>query len=178
MLPRAVLLSNVFHPQKPTQLLPRPWFSSCSAAVRRIFTREVQRALDQFTANAGRAGRLRGEFVDAGDESVLQRQAAAVVGVRRALAVIQQLTADNVNQQQGYRMLAELTERRIALMDRAVELRRSGRSRREDQIAIARQITPLVDESDEIIRSMARPERRIVLAGESPVRVSAGAPGS
>src|SRR5262252_8864622 len=29
-----------------------------------------------------------------------------------------------------------------------------------------------------IMADMARPERRIVLAGESPVRVSAGAPGS
>jgi hypothetical protein len=38
------------------------------------YTREVQHALDQFTVNAGRAGRLRGEFVDLGDESVLQRQ--------------------------------------------------------------------------------------------------------
>jgi signal transduction histidine kinase len=125
-------------------------------------TREVQHALDQFTVNAGRAGRLRGEFVDSGDESILQRQADAVVKVWRALAVIEQLTADNVNQQQSYRELAELTQRRIALMDRAVELRRSGHSRREDQIAIARQITAVADESDEIIRSMDEQEQRLL----------------
>jgi signal transduction histidine kinase len=124
-------------------------------------TREVQHALDQFTVNAGRAGRLRGEFVDLGDESVLQRQADAVVKVRRALAVIQQLTADNVNQQQSYRKLAELTERRIALMDRAVELRRSGHSR-QDQIALAREITPVVDESDEVIQTMDEQEQRLL----------------
>jgi signal transduction histidine kinase len=125
-------------------------------------TREVQHALDQFTVNVGRAGRLRGEFVDLGDESVLERQADAMVKVRRALAVIQQLTADNVAQQQSYRKLGELTERRIALMDRAVELRRSGHSSLEDQIALARQITPLVDESDEIIRTMDEREQQLL----------------
>lgn len=125
-------------------------------------TREVQHALDQFTVNAGRAGRLRGEFVDLGDESVLERQADSEVKIRRALAAIQQLTVDNVNQQQSYRKLAELTERRIALMDRAVELRRSGHSRLEDQIAIARQITPLVDESDEVIRTMDDQEQQLL----------------
>ena len=125
-------------------------------------TREVQHALDQFTVNAGRAGRLRGEFVDLGDESVVQRQADAVVKVWRALGVIQKLTADNVSQQQRYRKLAELTERRIALIDRAVELRRSGHSRREDQMAVARQITAVVDESDEVIRTMDEQEQQLL----------------
>jgi hypothetical protein len=35
-----------------------------------------------------------------------------------------------------------------------------------------------MDAVADIFQSMVRPERRVVLAGESPVRVSAGAPGS
>jgi len=47
-------------------------------------------------------------------------------------------------------------------MDRAVELRRSGHPRLEDQTALAPEITPVVDESDEVIETMDEQEQRLL----------------
>lgn len=125
-------------------------------------TREVQHALDQFTVNAGRAGRLRAEYVDSGDASLLPRESDAVVRVRTVLADIQRLTADNVGQQANFRNLQELTERRIDLMDKAVELKRSGKATAEALAELSRQISAAADASDHQIQLMDNEEQRLL----------------
>jgi signal transduction histidine kinase len=125
-------------------------------------TRDVQHALDQFTVNAGRAGRLRAEYIDSGDHSVLERQAEAVVAARTALADVQRLTADNGSQQAAFRKLQQLTEQRIALMDRAVEVKRSGNLSPGVQAGLARDIAVVVDASDQQIRLMGDQEQQLL----------------
>ena len=117
-------------------------------------TRDVQRSLDQFSTTATRASRLRAEYVDSGDVSILQRQSQAVVEVRNALSAIQHLTADNVGQQRNFRKLAELTDQRIALMEKAIDLKRAGQSTPEGQAAILRQITATADMMDQVLQIM------------------------
>src|SRR5262252_8959515 len=70
-------------------------------------TREVQLALHQFSTTATRAGRLRAQYSDSGDETLLPKQADAVVAARSALASIQRLTADNAAQQASFRQLSD-----------------------------------------------------------------------
>jgi len=125
-------------------------------------TRDVQHTLDRFSSIAARAGRLRAEYVDSGDLSLIQRQADAVVEVRNALASIQRLTADNVAQQANFGKLAELTERRIALMDQALELKRTGKSTLETQAPISRQIVAIGGATDEVLQSMDSEEQRLL----------------
>ena len=62
-------------------------------------TRDVQNALAQFSMATARAGRLRSEYVDSGDDSLLQQQAEVVDRIRNTAAAIQRLTADNAQQQ-------------------------------------------------------------------------------
>src|SRR6266700_6578637 len=91
-------------------------------------TRDVQSALAQFAMSTSRAGRLRAEYVDSGDPSLLQRQTEEVNRVRNTVRTIQRLTVDNAEEQANCRTLADLTEKRIAIMDDAIALKRSGKS--------------------------------------------------
>lgn len=130
-------------------------------------TRQVQHAIDTFSATANRAGRLRSEYVDSGDATLLQRQAEAVVMVRSSLNRIRELTADNVTQQDNCRKLAQITERRLEL-----ELRRSGKSTPLAQAAISRQSILAADETDGLLESMDSVEDELLAERENREKAS------
>src|SRR5579871_335504 len=135
-------------------------------------TRDVQLALNQFSTTATRASRLRAEYVDSGDPLILQRQAQAVIQVRNALSTIQHLTADNVGQQENFRQVAELTDQRIGLLNKAIDLRRTGQSTPEGQAAILRQITATADRMDEVLQVMNDEEQRLLTERQERERSS------
>ena len=135
-------------------------------------TRDVQLALHQFATVGTRAGRLRVQYVDSGDEALLHKQADAVAAMRTALASIQKLTADNVSQQSRFRDLADLTERRIALMDQSLELKRSGKSTLEAQAPIARQITAAAEDLDQVLQQMYELEQGLLATRQERERSS------
>jgi CHASE3 domain sensor protein len=157
-------------------------FSSCAAyfAFVRLrtsqewvhHTRDVQQALETFGSTTSRAGRLRAQYVDSGDAELLEKQSAAVVDIRNALEQIQRLIVDNVNQQSSYHQLKELTERRIALMDEAIALKRSGKSTLEGQFAVNRQITTVADAVDQIVQSMNEQEQVLLAQRQERERSS------
>ena len=135
-------------------------------------TRDVQRALDEFATTNTRASRLRAEFVDSGNEAVLQKQAEAVVAIRAALDRIQQLTADNMNHQRMYRQLVDLTDRRIALMNQAIELKRTGKSTLESQAPISRELSATADGADKVLQGMYQQEQVLLAEREQRERNS------
>jgi signal transduction histidine kinase len=117
-------------------------------------TRDVQSALAQFAMTVSRAGRLRTEYIDSGDLSLVERQANEVSQVRSTIAQIQHLISDNSPQQSSSLRLRELTERRIALMDASIALERAGRSSPEIQAPISRQIMETADATDKLLQRM------------------------
>jgi signal transduction histidine kinase len=125
-------------------------------------TRDVQSALAQFAMETSRAGRLRAEYVDSGDPSLLQRQAEVVDKVRNSVALIAHLSADNAQQQSNCRSLAELTERRIAVMDESIQLKRTGRSTLETQAPITRQIIAAAEATDVLQQRMYDAEEQLL----------------
>src|SRR5580704_14211791 len=133
-------------------------------------TRDVQSLLAQFAMTNARAGRLRAEYVDSGDASLLERQVETVGKVRNSLASIQRLTGDNEVAQANYRKLAEITEQRITLMDQAIELKRGGKSTLPAQAAITRQIVLTSEETDGILQRMYDDEEHLLT--ERKARVS------
>jgi signal transduction histidine kinase len=135
-------------------------------------TRDVQQALDQFAASTSRAGRLRAQYVDSGDPTLLEKQADAVVDVRNAIQNIQHLSSDNVSQQDSCRKLAELTEQRIALMDQAIALKRSGKSTLEGQLVLTRQITAAGDATDQLLQAMNEQEQGLLAERQERERSS------
>lgn len=125
-------------------------------------TRDVQNALAQFSIATARAGRLRSEYMDSGDASLLQQQAEVVSQIRNAVGVIQRLTADNAQQQANCSKLAELKEQRIALLNQAIELKKSGKSSPAAQAAISRQSLAGADETDKLLQRMDDAEDQLL----------------
>ena len=156
--------------------------SSCSAylAFTRLHTseewvhhtRDVQSALARFAMTTARAGRLRAEYVDSGDPALLEQQADVVGQVRTTVNSIQRLITDNAQQQVNGRRLAELTERRIALMDEAIRLKRSGESTLLAQAAINRQIVSTAAETDSIVQAMNDAEEQLLTQRQQRVSTS------
>jgi signal transduction histidine kinase len=125
-------------------------------------TLDVQHSLDHFSTILAKAGRLRSEFVDSGEPELLSRQAEVVVEVRSSLAAIRQQTSDNVNQQALWQRLAVVTDRRISLMDQAVQLKRSGKSTPQLQLPINREMMAAADDTETLVRAMQDEEQRLL----------------
>jgi signal transduction histidine kinase len=125
-------------------------------------TRDVQSALAQFSMATARAGRLRSEYVDSDDASLLQEQAEVVSQIRNAVAVIQRLTADNSQQQADCGRLAELKEQRIALLDQAIELKKAGKSTPAAQMVISRRSLATAGITDLLLQRMYESEERLL----------------
>jgi signal transduction histidine kinase len=133
-------------------------------------TRDVQSALAQVAMTASRAGRLHTEYIESGDTSLIERQANEVSQLRSTISVIQRLISDNSPQQSSTRKLRELTERRIALMDASMALKRAGRSSPEIQEPISRQIVETADETDGLLQRMYDDEDRLLAERQARVR--------
>ena len=125
-------------------------------------TRDVQNALAQFSMATARAGRLRSEYVDSGDASLLQQQAEVVSQIRNSVATIQHLTADNAQQQANCRQLDDLKEQRIALLGQAIELKKTGKSTAAAQAAISRQSLAIAESTDLLLQRMYDTEEQLL----------------
>jgi signal transduction histidine kinase len=133
-------------------------------------TRDAQSALSQFAMATARAGRLRSEYLDSGDDSLLQQQAEVVGQIRNTAGAIQRLTVDNAQQQMNFAKLAELKEQRIALLERAIELKKSGKSTPAAQSAISRQSLAIAEGTDRLLQRMYDTEEQLL--AERQVRAS------
>ncbi len=156
--------------------------SSCAAYVAfvRLYTgegwvrhtRDVQSDLAQFAMTTARAGRLRAQYVDTGDDSLLQRQADVVNQIRTTIASIQRRTADNTEEQVNCRKLAALNEQRIGLMNQAIELKKNGDSTLAGQAKINRQIVAIAEDSDRLLQTMYDSEDQLLAQRQARVRHS------
>lgn len=133
---------------------------------------DVQHSLDQYSTLFGKAGRLRAEYIDSGNPEVLPRQASVVGAVRNELSNIRNLTSDNVNQQATLQSLKDLTERRIALMDQAMQLKRSGRSTPDLQSPINREMMAAADDTESLVYDMQNEEQRLLTERQKRERAS------
>jgi len=133
-------------------------------------TRDVQSTFAQFSMTMSRAARLRAEFIDSGDLSILQRQAEVVQQVRNTLSSIRQMTADNAQEQANCAKLSQLTEERIDLMNQAIELKKSGQSTLTAQAKITRDIVSTAEDSDELLQAMYDQETELLSQRQSRVR--------
>jgi signal transduction histidine kinase len=157
-------------------------FSSCSAYLAfsrldssrawMLHTRDVQRALAQVTIATTRAGRLRTEFADLGDLSLLPKYSDGVANLRTTIAFLRPLTADNPRQQVNCAQLTQISEQRIALMDRSIDLKRSGNSTLEGQVLITRQIVGTADAMDQLLQQMYNAEDELLAEREQRVKTS------
>ncbi|HTT19960.1 MAG TPA: CHASE3 domain-containing protein [Candidatus Sulfotelmatobacter sp.] len=135
-------------------------------------TLDVQHALDHFSTAFSRAGRLRAQYIDSGDASFLSPQAEGAVNVRHALAEIRRLTTDNATQQANWEKLSQITDRRLALMEQSIELKRSGKLSTEPQASINRELLAAADFTEAAVNVMEEAEQRLLSERQSRETVS------
>jgi signal transduction histidine kinase len=135
-------------------------------------TRDVQLAFHELSSTVTRAARLRAQYVDSGDISLVQRQAEAVVEVRNALQKVQGLISDNPAHRDSFADLVELLDQRIATMDQSIQLKRSGKSTAEAQAVLSRDLVSKADAMDQALNAMNDGEQQLLLERQDRERGS------
>ncbi len=125
-------------------------------------TRDVQSALSDLNNISTRAGRARTRYVDTGEETFLQDYQTAVADIPSKLKQLEQMTADNAEQQAECGRLLEITDRRLALLESSVQLKRSGSANQEEQAQLRQQIIDLSAEMDSLLQKMQDAEQKLL----------------
>ena len=86
--------------------------------------------------------------------------------------MIKRLTTDNVEQQENSRRLADLTEQRIALLDKSLAMKRAGKSTIENQALLTREIIVVAEAMDQLVQSMYEEEQVLLTARQQRERSS------
>lgn len=139
-------------------------FSSMDASIGWVqHTRDVQNALAQFSMSSARAGRLRSEYLNSGNPLLLQQEPEVVGQIRNSVVAVQRLTADNQRQQANAQDLDQLKEKRIALLERAIELKKSGKASSAEEAAISRESLLVAETTDVILQRMYDAEEQLLV---------------
>ena len=114
-------------------------------------TRDVQSTLADINNISSRAGRARTRYVDTGDESYLEEYQSAANGIPAKLQQLERLTTDNPEQLDLRKSLEIITYRRLDLLNRSVQLKRSGSSDVLEQGRLRQQIIDVSAETDSLL---------------------------
>jgi signal transduction histidine kinase len=125
-------------------------------------TRDVQSALADINNISTRAGRARTRYIDSGDNSFLEDYQSAVGEIPAKLKLVGRLTADNPEQQDSWKNLERVTTRRLDLLDRSVQLKRSGSPDAPTQAQLRQQIIDVSAEADELVQKMQAEEQLLL----------------
>jgi signal transduction histidine kinase len=127
-------------------------------------TRDVQSALSDIESLGSRAGRARTRYVDTGDSAFFEEYRAAADDIPKKLNLIKELTADNPAQLDLRNRLVEVTNRRLALLNASVELKRGGSPDLPQQALLRQQIINVSAESDGLVQKMQDNEQQLLEA--------------
>jgi signal transduction histidine kinase len=125
-------------------------------------TRDVQSGLSDLNNVSTRAGRARTRYVDTGEETFLQDYQTAVADIPPKLKQLEQMTADNAEQQADCVRLLKITDRRLALLESSVQLKRSGSDNQEEQAQLRQQIIDVSAEMDSLLQKMQDAEQKLL----------------
>jgi signal transduction histidine kinase len=125
-------------------------------------TRDVQSALADINNVSSRAGRARTRYVDSGDESFLEEYQSAAGEIPAKLHLVEQLIADNPEQLDLRKSLENVTNHRLDLLNRSVQLKRSGSLDVQEQGRLRQQIIDASAEADSLLQTMQSREQRLL----------------
>jgi signal transduction histidine kinase len=125
-------------------------------------TRDVQSALADINNISTRAGRARTRYVDSGNESFLEEYQAAAGEIPEKLILIERLTSDNLQQLDLGKSLVSVTNRRLDLLNRSVQLKRSKSPDAQEQGRLRQQIIDVSAEADSLLQKMQDREQQLL----------------
>jgi len=125
-------------------------------------TRDVQSSLADISNMSNRAGRARTRYVDSGNETFFDEYQAAAGEIPRKLKLVEALTSDNPEQHKLGESLASITNRRLDLLNRSVQLKRSGSSDAQEQGRLRQEIIDVSAEADSLLQKMQDEEQLLL----------------
>jgi signal transduction histidine kinase len=125
-------------------------------------TRDVQSSLADISNMSNRAGRARTRYVDSGNETFFDEYQAAAGEIQRKLKLVEALTSDNPEQHELGESLASITNRRLDLLNRSVQLKRSGSSDAQEQGRLRQEIIDVSAEADSLLQKMQDEEQLLL----------------
>ena len=125
-------------------------------------TRDVQSSLADINNISSRAGRARTRYVDSGNESFFEEYQAAAGEIPGKLKLIEVLTTDNPEQHDLGERLASITNRRLDLLNRSVQLKRSGSTDAPEQARLRQEIIDVSAEADSLLQKMQDQEQQLL----------------
>jgi signal transduction histidine kinase len=127
-----------------------------------IHTHEVQVALLRLESSVSRAGRTRVQYVNSGDPGDLAKYELALAQIPTATESFKELIRDNSGQQDRLAELESLIQKRRALIQQSVDLRRSGESTLEKQSLLTQNIATVAGGMDALIQRMQDGEQSLL----------------
>ncbi len=100
--------------------------------------------------------------MDTGEETFFQDYQLAAGGIPAKLQQIRELTVDNVEQQDSWLRLENVTNRRLDLLNNSVQLKRSGSADAEEQARLRQQIIDVSAEADSLLQEMQDEEQQLL----------------
>jgi signal transduction histidine kinase len=125
-------------------------------------TRDVQSSLADISNISNRAGRARTRYVDSGNESFFDEYQAAAGEIPSKLKLVEALTSDNPEQHELGESLASITNRRLDLLNRSVQLKRSGSADAQEQGRLRQEIIDVSAEADSLLQKMQDEEQLLL----------------
>jgi signal transduction histidine kinase len=125
-------------------------------------TRDVQSSLSDISNISNRAGRARTRYVDSGNETFFDEYQAAAGEIPRKLKLVEALTSDNPEQHELGESLASITNRRLDLLNRSVQLKRSGSTDAQEQGRLRQEIIDVSAEADSLLQKMQDEEQLLL----------------
>jgi signal transduction histidine kinase len=125
-------------------------------------TRDVQSALSDIDNTCTRAGRARTRYVDSGNDSFFEEYQAAAGEIPAKLKLVEGLTSDNSGQHWLGQRLASITNRRLDLLNRSVQLKQSGSTDEQEQARLRQEIIDVSVETDSLLQKMQNQEQQLL----------------
>jgi signal transduction histidine kinase len=126
-----------------------------------VHTLEVKSAIGDIDLAFVRAGRARSGYVISGNDDFLRQFEAAVPEIPGKLQHLRELTADNPKEQQLCQRLEDAVNRRVALLQASVQLKKQSPEKTQGQADLDRLGVPLSSEITTITEQMRAEEQRL-----------------
>ena len=123
---------------------------------------EVETTLGEIDSSMAKLARARSAYAITGDETLREAFRATLPEVRQKLQLVRKLTEDNPRQQEMCNRLENLTDRRINLFRKSIELKKSSPPDEAGQSAIAADVLTLAFENASIMAQMRQEEQRLL----------------
>ncbi|HLV86400.1 MAG TPA: CHASE3 domain-containing protein [Candidatus Sulfotelmatobacter sp.] len=137
-------------------------FKLLSAETWVMHTRDVQVALERVNTLFSRAGRARSEYVTSHDPSRLADFQSAIQLIPPELAQVKGLTSDNASQQENFKELAGLSDRRLQMLQAAVAAAQDPKTPIGAQALSNQAIVGIGAEMDRLIQQMQNQEQSLL----------------